>query len=87
MRDPAIVEIVLRHAVRVDIESAAQRPVTLWAHSAETGARLAAERENRTYLPGVTFPPNVRVATDDAHLGEPYRLYLVAVPSACRGPM
>ena len=62
--------------------AAAQRPVTLWAHSAETGARLAAERENRPYLPGVTFPPNVRVASDDAHLGEPYRLYLVAVPSA-----
>ena len=62
--------------------AAAERPVTLWAHSAEANARLAAERENRRYLPGITFPPNIRVASDDAHLGEPYRLYLVAVPSA-----
>ena len=62
--------------------AAAQRPVTLWAHSAEASSQLAAERENRRYLPGITFPPNVRVATDDDHLGEPYRLYLVSVPSA-----
>jgi glycerol-3-phosphate dehydrogenase (NAD(P)+) len=62
--------------------AAAERPVTLWAHSAEASARLAAERENRRYLPGITFPPNVRVATEDGHLGEPYRIYLVAVPSA-----
>ncbi len=62
--------------------AAAERPVTLWAHSAEASARLAAERENRRYLPGITFPPNVRVATEDGYLGEPHRLYLVAVPSA-----
>jgi glycerol-3-phosphate dehydrogenase (NAD(P)+) len=62
--------------------AAAERPVTLWAHSAEAGAQLAAERENRRYLPGITFPPNVRVATEDGHLGEPYRLDVVAVPSA-----
>jgi glycerol-3-phosphate dehydrogenase (NAD(P)+) len=62
--------------------AAAQRPVTLWAHTTEAGQRLAAERENRRYLPGVTFPPNVRVATDDGYLGEPYRVYVLAVPSA-----
>ncbi|HEY7332601.1 MAG TPA: NAD(P)H-dependent glycerol-3-phosphate dehydrogenase [Candidatus Limnocylindria bacterium] len=62
--------------------AAAQRPVTLWAHSTEASAQLAAQRENRRYLPGITFPPNVRVAAEDGHLGEPYRLYLVAVPSA-----
>ncbi|HEX6127617.1 MAG TPA: NAD(P)H-dependent glycerol-3-phosphate dehydrogenase [Candidatus Limnocylindria bacterium] len=62
--------------------AAAQRPVTLWAHTAEACQRLAAERENRRYLPGVTFPPNVRVATDDGYLGEPHRVYVLAVPSA-----
>lgn len=62
--------------------AASQRPVTLWAHTAEACQRLAAERENGRYLPGITFPPNVRVATDDSHLGEPYRVYVVAVPSA-----
>ena len=60
----------------------AQRPVTLWTHSSESAERLVHERQNARYLPGVTFPPNLRVATDDAHLAEPYRLYLAAVPSA-----
>ena len=60
----------------------AQRPVTLWAHSSEAGERLAHARTNERYLPGVTFPPNVRVATEDAYLAEPHRLYVLAVPSS-----
>ena len=66
------------HAVRL---AAGQRPITLWAHSAEAGERLAQERENRRYLPGIVFPPNVRVATDAAYLEEPHRLFVLAVPS------
>ena len=62
--------------------AAAQRPVTLWAHSAEANGRLAQERENRHYLPGIIFPPNVRVATDEGYLAEPHRAYVLAVPSA-----
>jgi glycerol-3-phosphate dehydrogenase (NAD(P)+) len=62
--------------------AAAERPVTLWAHTAEAGEELAALRENRRYLPGVVFPPNLRVATDDAYLAEPHRAFLLAVPSA-----
>jgi glycerol-3-phosphate dehydrogenase (NAD(P)+) len=60
----------------------AERPVSIWAHTADAGERLSAERENRRYLPGVTFPPNLRVATDDAYLSEPHRAYVLAVPSA-----
>jgi glycerol-3-phosphate dehydrogenase (NAD(P)+) len=60
----------------------AERPVTLWAHAAEVNERLATERVNARYLPDVPFPPNVRVATDDAFLAEPHRLYVLAVPSA-----
>jgi glycerol-3-phosphate dehydrogenase (NAD(P)+) len=60
----------------------AQRPVTLWTHAIESAERLAHGRENARYLPGVTFPPNLRVATDDTHLAEPYRVYLAAVPSS-----
>lgn len=59
----------------------AQRPVTLWAHSNEAAERLAHERQNRRYLPGIVFPPNIRVATDAAYLFEPHRLYVLAVPS------
>ena len=60
----------------------AQRPVSLRAHSTETSERLAHARTNERYLPGVVFPPNVRVVTDDAYLGEPHRFYVLAVPSA-----
>ncbi|HET6744917.1 MAG TPA: NAD(P)H-dependent glycerol-3-phosphate dehydrogenase [Candidatus Limnocylindria bacterium] len=62
--------------------AAAQRPVTIWAHTNEANEQLSNDRENRRYLPGVIFPPNVRVATDTSFLAEPHRLYLVAVPSA-----
>ena len=57
-------------------------PVTLWAHSPEAARILAAERENRHYLPGVPFPPNLRVAAGDEDLAQPFRLFVVAVPSA-----
>lgn len=59
-----------------------QRPVSLWTHTSEGAERLAHERTNDRYLPGVVFPPNVRIVLDDAELGEPHRLYLVAVPSS-----
>jgi glycerol-3-phosphate dehydrogenase (NAD(P)+) len=62
--------------------AAGERPVSLWAHTAEAAEELASERENRRYLPGVTLPPNVRVATEDGFLAEPHRAYLLAVPSA-----
>ena len=60
----------------------AQRPVSLRAHSSEAAEFLAHARTNERYLPGVVFPPNVRVVTDDAYLGEPHRFYVLAVPSA-----
>ena len=60
----------------------AQRPVSLWTHTTEAAERLAHARTNDRYLPGIVFPPNVRVMTDDAHLSEPYRFYVLAVPSA-----
>jgi glycerol-3-phosphate dehydrogenase (NAD(P)+) len=59
----------------------AQRPVGLWAHSSEAAERLAHERTNERYLPGVVLPPNIRILTEDAHLAEPHRLYVLAVPS------
>jgi glycerol-3-phosphate dehydrogenase (NAD(P)+) len=62
--------------------AAAERPVTLWAHTPAANEELASVRENRRYLPGVVFPPNLRAATDDAYLGEPHRFYVLAVPSA-----
>ena len=60
----------------------AQRPVSLWAHSSEAAERLAHARQNERYLPGVMFPPNVRVLSSDDELAEPHRLYVLAVPSS-----
>ncbi|MGZ8512536.1 MAG: 2-dehydropantoate 2-reductase N-terminal domain-containing protein, partial [Candidatus Limnocylindria bacterium] len=62
--------------------AAAQRPVSLWTHSAESAERLAQDRTNQRYLPGVVLPPNVRIVTDDAYLAEPHGFYVLAVPSA-----
>jgi glycerol-3-phosphate dehydrogenase (NAD(P)+) len=62
--------------------AAGQRPVSIWAHTAEANRLLELERENRRYLPGIPFPPNVRVVSDRAYLAEPHRLYVLAVPSA-----
>src|SRR5438105_7290432 len=60
----------------------AERPVTLWAHSTEANEELASRRENLRYLPGFVLPPNVRIATDVAFLSEPFRFFILAVPSA-----
>ena len=60
----------------------AQRPVSLWTHSAEGAERMAHARANEQYLPGVVFPPNLRVVTDDAYLAEPHRFFVLAVPSS-----
>ncbi len=60
----------------------AQRPVSLWTHTSEVSEQLAHARANERYLPGVTFPPNLRIVTDDAFLNEPHRFFVFAVPSA-----
>jgi glycerol-3-phosphate dehydrogenase (NAD(P)+) len=64
------------------VKLAADRPVTLWAHTPEATSQLIADRENRRYLPGIAFPENLEVATDDAALSAPHHAYLLAVPSA-----
>ncbi len=60
----------------------AQRPVSLWTHSSEGAELMAHARANERYLPGVVFPPNLRVVTDDAYLAEPHRFFVLAVPSS-----
>jgi glycerol-3-phosphate dehydrogenase (NAD(P)+) len=60
----------------------AERPVSLWTHSSEAAERLAHERTNDRYLPGVVFPPNLRIVDDPGELSEPHRLFVLATPSA-----
>lgn len=60
----------------------AERPVSLWTHSAESAERLERARANERYLPGIVFPPNLRVVTDESYLAEPHRFFVLATPSA-----
>lgn len=54
--------------------------VRLWARSPELAERLAAERVNRDYLPGVELPPGLLPTADLAELADS-DLVLVVVPS------
>lgn len=54
--------------------------VALWVRSEEQARRLLEERQNTRYLPGQTFPANLRVSADPASV-ERCDLILVAVPS------
>jgi glycerol-3-phosphate dehydrogenase (NAD(P)+) len=58
------------------------QPVTLWAHRPETAETMRRDGENRRYLAGYPFPPGLTATGEDAELGGPHRLYLLAVPSA-----
>ena len=56
-------------------------PVTLWTHRADAAERMASERVNERYLPGVVLPPAVEVVGDPTALAGPHRFFVIAVPS------
>src|SRR4030042_3862272 len=53
----------------------------LWGHDAARQARLAHERENARYLPGVRFPDNLLIREDLLETAEEAAHLLVVVPS------
>jgi len=53
----------------------------LWGHSREQMALLAQDRENKRYLPGLSFPKNLTVTSDLAEVAGFCNLILVSVPS------
>jgi glycerol-3-phosphate dehydrogenase (NAD(P)+) len=55
--------------------------VCLWGHDAKVLARLARERENRQYLPGIVLPESLETTVDLGGLGSAHNRFLVAVPS------
>ncbi len=57
------------------------RPVTLLARSDAECAALESARENTRFLPGVKFPPSLRVSPDAAKALTGASLAVVAVPS------
>jgi glycerol-3-phosphate dehydrogenase (NAD(P)+) len=58
------------------------RQVTLWARNAGHLEKMAAERSNQRFLPGITFPESLRLASSaDLSSIRRHAHYLVVVPS------
>lgn len=55
--------------------------VLLWGHHGEHIAALANDRENKQYLPGVSFPENLSVTSELGNIAEFSSIVLIAVPS------
>ncbi|WP_369743086.1 NAD(P)H-dependent glycerol-3-phosphate dehydrogenase [Pseudidiomarina sp. PP-1MA] len=54
----------------------------LWGRDAEQVAAMAAERENKRYLPGITLPDNLQVTADLAEAVAACHNIVVVVPSS-----
>lgn len=54
---------------------------TLWEHQAERAAEMERERQNRTFLPGISFPFSLRVTTDIREAVSGRELVLLVTPS------
>jgi glycerol-3-phosphate dehydrogenase (NAD(P)+) len=67
-------------ALAVHLASVGGHRVRLWARSPELARRMAAERANPAYLPGVEIPPGVVPTADAGDLSDG-EILLVAVPS------
>src|SRR5437867_5558986 len=55
--------------------------VTLWARRPEAAERLAVERENHPYLPGVRIPAEIEITADLAEAVRARSVVVVAVIS------
>ncbi len=55
--------------------------MTLWGHRPEHVNQLAAERQNRHYLPGYPFPANLSMTADLAAAVDDCPLVVMVVPS------
>jgi glycerol-3-phosphate dehydrogenase (NAD(P)+) len=64
------------------IALAPHHQVALWARDAEQGRKLAAERINARYLPGIALPEGIRISPDADSVIENSQLIIVAVPTS-----
>jgi glycerol-3-phosphate dehydrogenase (NAD(P)+) len=67
-------------ALAVHLAGVGGHAVGLWARHPPLARRLAAERENRDYLPGIEIPRGVEPTADMAALGGS-EVVLLVVPS------
>ncbi|MGV7208204.1 NAD(P)H-dependent glycerol-3-phosphate dehydrogenase [Oxalobacteraceae bacterium A2-2] len=75
----------------VAIALAQRHDVLLWARNPDAVRQMAAERDNRPYLPGHPFPPGLHVTADFgaalAHVAAPGALLVAANPVAGLRPL
>lgn len=57
------------------------RPVTLWGRDSAKIAAMQAARANEAHLPGMPFPPSLRLSSRIEEVAGPDRLLLVSVPT------
>ncbi|OGB29850.1 MAG: glycerol-3-phosphate dehydrogenase [Burkholderiales bacterium RIFCSPLOWO2_12_FULL_61_40] len=73
-------------AVSASSNPQAQHQVTLWARNSEQASAMSLQRENRRYLPGIFFPPNLHITSQSgsalASLAEQHDVVIVASPMA-----
>ena len=55
--------------------------VTAWEFNPDMAARLDAEREHKTFLPGVKIPDSIRITHDWAKAAENADVFLITLPS------
>jgi glycerol-3-phosphate dehydrogenase (NAD(P)+) len=65
-------------AIRLAINN---NPTLLWGHDPDFMERLAGERQNSEFLPGIAFPENLSIESDLQHALAHSRDILVVVPS------
>jgi glycerol-3-phosphate dehydrogenase (NAD(P)+) len=66
---------------QADGDVATADTVLLWDHHADRAAVMERDRENRDYLPGILFPPNLRVTGDLAEALRDRALVVFVTPS------
>ena len=82
MADKAVVVGATTWGTTLALVMAVQgRPVTLLARNEAEWAGLETARENARFLPGVNFPPSLRVSPDAAEAMSGASVVVVAVPS------
>ena len=68
-------------AIALSLAGNQDHQVTLWSHRTDTATALEAARENRRFLPGLTFPASLRVTGDDAEAATEAEIIVSAIPS------
>ncbi len=65
----------------------AGRDVVLWARSSQQAVEIAASRQNKKYLPGVTLPQNIKVTNDMQAFSDCHAVLMVSPAQAQRDVM